>query len=358
MQDHEEHNSWLEEQAARGAADRAAMVDRIVGSDRTGARDLLRAEVEGDWARLQPYAVRDRVGTEAIDRAELEVYTLAKWGGIDKGLVDITRSVAANARLELPAGTLEARDVLDVYAEKSVDRTPEGSLAVDHPASPVNQRLNAALAEDLRGRVSVSFTRGYSARLESGLEWLQSDTEGRTVMEANTLASRVEAYGTLDRINDEVAAEIDIDDQLRDPDTFARQLVSASMDHNLVEAAYIAGRWSGTDPVIDNQLDVLTSRTAGIDAAPQVTDQDMREVRFHFADPTLHGGEAGLVGMARSQAERAAAALLPAANAAADGLNAVRNVLQTQRGIGRAADGAVERRYEPPAAGPSTSLER
>lgn len=41
-----------------------------------------------------------------------------------------------------------------------------------------------------------------------------------------------------------------------------------------------------------------------------------------------------------------------------DGLDSIRNVLRAQNGSGRGAGSASERQYKPPAAGPSTGLER
>jgi hypothetical protein len=83
------------------------------------------------------------------------------------------------------------------------------------------------------------------------------------------------------------------------------------------------------DPVIAGQLDRLRSTLTDVAAAPAVDDHDMREVRFGFSDKMLRGGDAGVLGMARAQNERAAGMLAPAANTAAGSdLDAVRNVLR------------------------------
>ncbi len=222
----------------------------------------------------------------------------------------------------------------------------------------MNRHLNSELRADLTRRVFSAYAYGYEARLRSGNEWLAADPDGRTVIEANMLAAKVEAYTALDRVNETVTAEVDSEEQFRDPDTFALRFIFGRLDEALVDAASLAGRWEGTDPVIDQQLHALHYGTMGLDAAPQLADIDIREVRFRFSDQTLRGGEAGLVGMTRAQNERAAGALASAANAATnDGLDDVRNVLQAQRGTGLATS-AGERRYEPPSAGHSAELGR
>lgn len=86
---------------------------------------------------------------------------------------------------------------------------PDVAKAPDDPSAGMNRVLNTALTNDLTSRVNEAYVRGYATHLNSGSEWLQAGRDGRTVMEANTLAQRVEAYGTLDRINDDVAAEVD-----------------------------------------------------------------------------------------------------------------------------------------------------
>ncbi len=201
MQDHEEHNSWLEEQAAR-----VPLTARrwLTGSSAATERERAiccarRSKATGPGCSR----TRARSRRHGGDRPRRARGLHARQVGRDR---QRPRGHHSIRRGERPTG-IARRDARGqgrsrrLRARSQSTATPEGSLAVDHPASPVNQRLNHnALAEDLVGRVSVRSPRGYSARLESGLEWLQSDTEGRTVMEANTLASRVEAYGTLDRI--------------------------------------------------------------------------------------------------------------------------------------------------------------
>lgn len=346
--DRDDIDKRLEQAALGGSAARSQMVDRVVNEEAGGARSLLNQEVARDRAMI-PAWTRVDANSSALDVVAVEVELTAKWNGIDAGLVRAVTDAAAPARRELPPTIHTAREAIDSYVANS--RNPEAAKAPDDPAAGMNRVLNTALTNDLTYRVNEAYVNGYATRLNSGAEWLQADRDGRTVMETNTLVGRVEAYETMDRVNDDVAAEVDFDDQLRDPDTFAQRFVSGRVDAALVEAAYVAGRWSGTDPVIDHQLDVLTSRTVGIDAAPQVTDQDMREVRFHFADQTLRGGEAGLVGMARAQTTAAATAMVDGANRAArDGLDAVRNVLRAQNGSGRGAT-PPERPYRP-SAGP------
>lgn len=111
------------------------------------------------------------------------------------------------------------------------------------------------------------------------MEWLQATPAERVVMEANTLAMRVEAYGELDRINDDVEADVDGMERLHDPDTFAQRFVTERVDGSLERAAYLAGRWADQDPVIAGQLDRLRSTLTDVAAAPAVDDHDMREVR-------------------------------------------------------------------------------
>jgi hypothetical protein len=345
--DRDEINNRLEQAALAGSAGRSQMIDRVLNDEAGGARSLLNREAARDRAQLGAWTRVDASST-AVDAVAAEVELTAKWSGIDAGLVSAVADAAAPARRELPPSIHTSREAIDGYVSRS--QNAKGAKAPDDPTGGMNRLLNTALANDLSYRVNEAYVNGYAARLNSGMEWLQASRDGRAVMEANTLASRVEAYDTLDRINDDVAAEVDFDDELRDPDGFAQRFVSGRMDAALVEAAYVAGRWSGTDPVIDHQLDVLTSRTVGIDAAPQVTNQDMRDVRFHFADQTLRGGEAGLMGMARAQTTAAAAALSPGASTAgADDLDAVRSVLRAQNGTGRAAT-PPDRTYRPPTA--------
>ncbi len=352
--DRDEINQRLEQAAVGGAAARSQMIDRVVNAETTNARSLLSQEVTRDHDYLRSWD-RAAANFSALDAVALEVEFTAKWNGLDAELVQAVADTATYARRELPSTIHTARDAIDASVARSSASDAKGP---DDPAAGMNRILNNALTSDLSYRVRESFTAGYAGRLNAGNDWLEASKDGRTVMEANTLAARVEAYSTLDGINEVVASELDFDDMLRDPDAFAQRFVSDRFDTALVDAAYIAGRWSSLDPVIDHQLDVLESRTAAVDAAPQVTEQDMREVEFYFADQSVRGGQAGLAGMARAQTERAAEALRPAANAAVDGLDAVRNVLQTQRGVGRGAAGAGDRRYEPPAAGPSAGLER
>lgn len=355
VMDRDQINKRLEQAAVGGAAARSQMIDRVVNDEAGGARAAFSQELTRDREQLRAW---DRVASNfsALDAVALEVEFTAKWNGLDAGLVRAVTDTAAHARRELPTTIHTAREAIDASATRS--EVSDAVTAPDDPAASMNRVLRRALTTDLDHRMRASFVSGYAERLNTGNEWLQAGQAGRTVMEANTLAARVEAYSALDRINEAAASELDFDDHLRDPDAFAQRFVSGQLDAALVDAAHIAGRWSGTDPVIDHHLDVLTSRTAAVDAAPQVTDPDMREVRYHFADQTLRGGEAGLVGMTRAQTERAAEVLRSSVGATADNLDAVRNVLQTQPRVGRAAGGADDRRYEPPTAGPSNGLER
>lgn len=359
----DEINARLVQAAAGGAAERSQMIDAVTNEETMaalGARSALNGEAERDRDYLQAWG-RVAGNFTAIDAVELEVRMAAKWSGIDQALVEAGSDYATHARPELPSTIHTARDAIDAFAgraQTALAGSPDGAKAPDDPSTGQNRTLNRALTRDLQYRVDRAYSEGYRSRLRSGEEWLNESTAGRTTIEANTLAARVEAYGALDQINDTVASEFDFDDQLRDPDTYAQQFLPYRVDVALVDAGFIAGRWSGTDPVIDSQLDVLASRTAAIDAAPQVTDQNVLEVRFGFDDQTLRAGDAGLVGMTRAQTEKAAVALAASANAAArDGLDDVRNVLQAQRGSGRTTT-AGERRYEPPSAGPANELER
>lgn len=343
--DRDEINKRLEQAAIGGAAGRSQMIDRVVNEEAGGARSLLRQEAARDRAQLGAWTAVN-ANSSAVDAVAAEVELTAKWSGIDAGLVQAVADAAAPARRDLPPTIHTARDAIDSSVAQS--RNPETAKAPDDPSAGMNRVLNAALANDLTYRVNEAYVSGYATRLNTGMEWLQANRDGRTVMEANALVGKVEAYEKLDRINDDIAAEVDFDEQLRDPDTFAQQFVSERVDAALIDAAHLAGRWSGTDPVVDHQLEVLTSRTAGIDAAPQVTDQDMREIRFHFTDQTLHAGDAGLMGMIRAQTTSAATALVNGTNTAArSDLDAVRNVLRAQQSTGRSA-AAADRTYRPP----------
>lgn len=361
MLDRNEVNQWLERAASGGVADRSQMIDRVVDGSRGDARAQLAAEAARDRAELLPGA-RQSAGRSPIEAVVLEVQTFAKWNGIDQGLVDATAAQAVTARGELPAGIHTARDAVDAYAARVHERatgSAEGSIAPDAPESGSNRVLNRALTEDLGRRTFNAYTEGYAGRLRSGMEWLQATPAERVVMEANTLAMRVEAYSELDRINADVEADVDGVERLHDPDTFAQRFVTERVDGGLERAAYLAGRWADQDPVIAGQLDRLRSTLTDVAAAPAVDDHDMREVRFGFSDQMLRGGDAGVLGMARAQNERAAGVLAPAANAAAGSdLDAVRNVLRAQHGATRGAGSGAERRYETPAAGPSSGLER
>ncbi len=356
MQDHEEHNSWLEEQAARGAADRAAMVDRSsAATERERAICCARRSKATGPGCSRTRARSRRHGGDRPRRARgLHARQVGRDRQRPRGHHSIRRG-------ERPTG-IARRDARGQGRSRRPTRrsqstaTPEGSLAVDHPASPVNQRLNAALAEDLRGRVSVSFTRGYSARLESGLSgcsptlkagrlWRRTRwRRGRGVRNARPDQRRGRCR---DRLRRSLSGT-----PTRSLGSSSRRALTTTSSRPPTSPAVVR-----QTPAIDNQLDVLTRaprdrrRASGHRPGHARSALPLRrpDAPWWGGRPGRHGTLAG-----RTRSGRAAAA----ANAAADGLNAVRNVLQTQRGIGRAADGAVERRYEPPAAGPSTSLER
>lgn len=206
----------------------------------------------------------------------------ARWESAEPTAEDIGQAAAEATRLRSALAAMGSLDPDVLQAEAAADQVP------------------------LQARMEQVFLEGYDARLQTGLAYAAADDAARAAIGASVLADKVSTYDDLDRITATVLRE------LPDVTFFYEELLneplSQNMERALVEAAGVAGRWSELDVAVDQQLEIIDSRTREVTRAPSVHAGDPVEAEMRYLDPDLQCATHALPQIERDNTVRAAQA--------------------------------------------------
>ncbi|MEW5012193.1 hypothetical protein [Clavibacter michiganensis] len=168
----------------------------------------------------------------------------------------------------------------------------------------------AAHARDLGGSVEAMWEAGYASRLESGHAWATAEPAAQDDIARQVLTEKVATYAEVQQLTAAVRAAKPTDERLfSDFDTVSAEPLARQGERAMERLAWIAGRWDGLDPVIQDGIDRVGAMTAELSAVPTLQRRSTSDVRETRSLDWSRTADAGVIGLERAQTEQGLAAL-------------------------------------------------
>ncbi len=168
----------------------------------------------------------------------------------------------------------------------------------------------AAHARDLEGTVEAMWESGYAARLEAGHAWATAEPTAQDDLVKHVLTEKVATYAEVQQRTATVRAAKPTDERLlSDFDTVSAEPLARQGERAIERLAWIAGRWDGLDPVIQDGINSAGAMTAELSSVPSLQPRSSSAVREARSIGWTRTADAGVIGLERAQTEQGLAAL-------------------------------------------------
>ncbi|WP_434157585.1 hypothetical protein [Clavibacter michiganensis] len=168
----------------------------------------------------------------------------------------------------------------------------------------------AAHARDLGGTVEAMWQAGYASRLEAGHAWATAEPAAQDDITKQVLTEKVATYAEVQQLTTAVRAAKPTDERLfSDFDTVSAEPLTRQGERAMERLAWIAGRWDGLDPVIQDGIQSVGAMTAELSAVPSLQPRSTDAVRETRSLDWSRTADAGVIGLERAQTEQGLAAL-------------------------------------------------
>ncbi len=170
--------------------------------------------------------------------------------------------------------------------------------------------VRAAHARDREGTVEAMWEAGYISRLEAGHAWATAEPAAQDELAKQVLTEKVATYGEVQQLTAAVRAAKPSDERLAsDFDTVSAEPLARQGERAIERLAWIAGRWDGLDPVIQDGINSVGAMTAELSSVPSLQSRSSNAVREARFINWTRTADAGVIGLERAQTEQGLAAL-------------------------------------------------